>query len=78
MINVKNCPCHHPGLKSEVEMDIVMHLAVWASQDWNKVDTIHPSSCAEEPNDSVTSIPYFRCDTTLVHQQALVLSFLHH
>ena len=36
MINAKNCPCHRPGLKLTVEMDIVMHLAVWVSQDWNK------------------------------------------
>jgi hypothetical protein len=56
----------------------VMHLAVWVSQDWNKVDTIHPSSHAEEPNDSVISTPYLSRDTALVHQQELVLSLLHH
>ena len=59
-------------------MDIVTYLAVWVSQDWNKVDIIHPSSLAEEPNNSVTPTPYLCCDTTMVHQQALILSVLHH
>ncbi|KAF9255142.1 hypothetical protein L218DRAFT_1081995 [Marasmius fiardii PR-910] len=41
VINVKNCPlCHRPRLSSKAEMDIVTHLAVCASQDWNKVDRI--------------------------------------
>ncbi|KAL0953106.1 hypothetical protein HGRIS_004377 [Hohenbuehelia grisea] len=41
VINVKNCPlCHRPRLNSKAEMDIVTHLAVCASQDWNKVDRI--------------------------------------
>ncbi|THV04718.1 hypothetical protein K435DRAFT_774272 [Dendrothele bispora CBS 962.96] len=41
VINVKNCPlCHRPRLNSKAEVDIVTHLAVCASQDWNKVDRI--------------------------------------
>ncbi|KAJ8088230.1 phosphatidylserine decarboxylase [Marasmius tenuissimus] len=41
VINVKNCPlCHRPRLSSKAEMDIVTHLAVCASQDWNRVDRI--------------------------------------
>ncbi|KAF5369060.1 hypothetical protein D9758_002923 [Tetrapyrgos nigripes] len=41
VINVKNCPlCHRPRLSSKAEVDIVTHLAVCASQDWNKVDRI--------------------------------------
>ncbi|KAF8808440.1 hypothetical protein BYT27DRAFT_7188951 [Phlegmacium glaucopus] len=41
VINVKNCPlCHRPRLNSKAEIDIITHLAVCASQDWNKVDRI--------------------------------------
>jgi len=41
VINVKNCPlCHRPRLNSKAEVDIVTHLAICASQDWNKVDRI--------------------------------------
>ncbi|PPQ82724.1 hypothetical protein CVT25_009350 [Psilocybe cyanescens] len=41
VINVENCPlCHRLRLKSKAEMDIVTHLAVCASRDWNKVDKI--------------------------------------
>ncbi|TFK32508.1 phosphatidylserine decarboxylase-domain-containing protein [Crucibulum laeve] len=41
VINVKNCPlCHRPRMNSKAEVDIVTHLAVCASQDWNKVDRI--------------------------------------
>ncbi|KAF8957740.1 phosphatidylserine decarboxylase-domain-containing protein [Flammula alnicola] len=41
IINVKNCPlCHRPRLNSKAEMDIVTHLAICASQDWNQVDKI--------------------------------------
>ncbi|KAK2463760.1 hypothetical protein APHAL10511_004253 [Amanita phalloides] len=41
VINVKNCPlCHRPRLNSKADMDIVTHLAVCASQDWNQVDRI--------------------------------------
>jgi len=41
LINVKNCPlCHRPRMNDKAEMDIITHLAVCASQDWNKVDRI--------------------------------------
>ncbi|KAJ7679386.1 phosphatidylserine decarboxylase-domain-containing protein [Mycena polygramma] len=41
VINVKNCPlCHRPRLNSKAEVDIITHIAVCASQDWNIVDRI--------------------------------------
>lgn len=41
VINVKTCPlCNRPRLSSKGEMDIITHLAVCASQDWEKVDRI--------------------------------------
>ncbi|KAG5642253.1 hypothetical protein DXG03_003354 [Asterophora parasitica] len=41
VINVKSCPlCHRPRMNDKAEVDIVTHLAVCASQDWNKVDRI--------------------------------------
>jgi phosphatidylserine decarboxylase len=41
VINVKNCPlCHRPRMNSKAEMDIMTHIAVCASQDWNRVDHI--------------------------------------
>ena len=41
VINVKNCLlCHRPRMNSQAEMDIGTHLAVCASQDWNKADHI--------------------------------------
>jgi phosphatidylserine decarboxylase len=41
LINVKNCPlCHRPRLNSKAEIDIITHLAICASQDWNRVDRI--------------------------------------
>ena len=41
LINVKNCPlCHRPRMNDKAEKDIITHLAVCASQDWNKVDRI--------------------------------------
>ncbi|KAG9034805.1 hypothetical protein FS842_003775, partial [Serendipita sp. 407] len=41
VINVKTCPlCHRPRLNSKGEMDIITHLAVCASQDWERVDRI--------------------------------------
>ena len=41
LINVKNCPlCHRPRLNSMAEIDIITHLAICASQDWNTVDRI--------------------------------------
>ncbi|KAG8812553.1 hypothetical protein FRC17_001975 [Serendipita sp. 399] len=41
VINIKECPlCHRPRLSSKAEMDIITHLAVCASQDWERVDRI--------------------------------------
>ncbi|KJA14260.1 hypothetical protein HYPSUDRAFT_59467 [Hypholoma sublateritium FD-334 SS-4] len=41
VINVKNCPlCHRPRLNAKAEIDIITHLAICASQDWNQVDRI--------------------------------------
>jgi len=41
VINVKNCPlCHRSRMNDKAEMDIITHLAICASQDWNKVDRI--------------------------------------
>jgi phosphatidylserine decarboxylase len=41
VINVKTCPlCHRPRLGSKGEVDIVTHLAICASQDWERVDKI--------------------------------------
>ncbi|KAJ3860614.1 phosphatidylserine decarboxylase-domain-containing protein [Lentinula novae-zelandiae] len=41
VINVQTCPlCHRPRLNAKAEVDIVTHLAICASQDWNKVDRI--------------------------------------
>jgi phosphatidylserine decarboxylase len=41
VINVKNCPlCHRPRLSKKAEVDIITHLAICASQDWERVDRI--------------------------------------
>jgi len=41
VINVRNCPlCHRPRMNSKAEVDIITHIAVCASQDWNRVDRI--------------------------------------
>ncbi|KAF9443222.1 hypothetical protein P691DRAFT_779000 [Macrolepiota fuliginosa MF-IS2] len=41
VINVKSCPlCHRPRMNGKAEMDIMTHIAVCASQDWNRVDRI--------------------------------------
>ncbi|KAJ7634872.1 phosphatidylserine decarboxylase-domain-containing protein [Roridomyces roridus] len=41
VINIKNCPlCHRPRLNSKAEVDIITHIAVCASQDWNILDRI--------------------------------------
>lgn len=41
VINIRTCPlCHRPRLNSKGEMDIVTHLAVCASQDWQKVESL--------------------------------------
>ncbi len=41
VVNIKQCPlCHRPRLKKKSEADIITHLAVCASSDWNRVDRI--------------------------------------
>ena len=41
IINIRTCPlCHHPRLGKRSEQDIVSHLAICASADWNRVDRI--------------------------------------
>jgi phosphatidylserine decarboxylase len=41
VINVRSCPlCRRPRMNDRAEVDIVTHMAVCASQDWNKVDRI--------------------------------------
>ena len=41
IINIKTCPlCHRPRLGKRSEQDIVTHLAICASADWNRVDRI--------------------------------------
>ena len=41
IINIRTCPlCHRPRLKRRSEQDIVTHLAICASADWNRVDRI--------------------------------------
>lgn len=41
VINIKTCPlCHQPRLSNKGEQDIVTHLAVCASSDWNRVNRI--------------------------------------
>jgi len=41
VINIKSCPlCHRPRLKKKSEADILTHIAVCASADWDRVDRI--------------------------------------
>ena len=41
VIVLKSCPlCHMPRLSKKAEVDIVTHLAVCASQDWRRVDSM--------------------------------------
>jgi phosphatidylserine decarboxylase len=41
VVNIKSCPlCHRPRLKKKSEADILTHLAVCASADWDRVDRI--------------------------------------
>jgi phosphatidylserine decarboxylase len=41
VINIRNCPlCHRPRLSKKAEVDIVTHLAVCASGDWGRVDSM--------------------------------------
>lgn len=45
VINIKECPlCHRPRLGKRSERDIITHLAVCASADWNRVDRIMAAS----------------------------------
>lgn len=45
VINIKECPlCHRPRLGKRSERDIITHLAVCASSDWNRVDRIMAAS----------------------------------
>lgn len=45
VILLKSCPmCHMPRLKRKAEVDIITHLAVCASQDWRRVDTLMVSN----------------------------------
>lgn len=45
VITVNSCPlCHRPRMSSKAEVDIITHMAVCASQDWNKVDRIMVSN----------------------------------
>lgn len=45
VINIKECPlCHRPRLGKRSERDIITHLAVCASQDWNRVNRIMAAS----------------------------------
>lgn len=45
VINIKECPlCHRPRLGKRSEKDIITHLAVCASADWNRVDRIMAAS----------------------------------
>jgi len=41
VINIRTCPlCHQPRLSNKAEMDMVTHLAVCASSDWNRVNRL--------------------------------------
>lgn len=41
VINIRTCPlCHRPRLSKRSEQDIITHLAICASADWNRVDRI--------------------------------------
>lgn len=41
VINVKNCPlCRRPRLNAKAEINIITHLAICASNNWNQVDKI--------------------------------------
>lgn len=41
VINIKVCPlCHQPRVSNRAEMDMVTHLAVCASSDWNRVNRL--------------------------------------
>ncbi|TKY89338.1 hypothetical protein EX895_001869 [Sporisorium graminicola] len=41
VVRLQSCPlCHMPRLSKKGEMDIITHLAVCASQDWRRVDSL--------------------------------------
>ena len=41
VVNIKTCPlCHRPRLNSKAEVDIITHLGICASSDWNRVNRI--------------------------------------
>ncbi|KAJ9478971.1 Phosphatidylserine decarboxylase proenzyme 2 [Pseudozyma hubeiensis] len=41
VVRLQSCPlCHLPRLSSKGEMDIITHLAVCASQDWRRVESL--------------------------------------
>lgn len=41
VVRLQSCPlCHMPRLHKKGEMDIITHLAVCASQDWRRVDSL--------------------------------------
>ncbi|KAF8322599.1 hypothetical protein DL93DRAFT_2071450 [Clavulina sp. PMI_390] len=41
VINIKTCPlCHKPRVSNRAETDMVTHLAVCASSDWNRVNRL--------------------------------------
>lgn len=41
VINIRTCPlCHQPRVSNRAEMDMVTHLAVCASSDWNRVNRL--------------------------------------
>lgn len=41
VVNIKSCPlCQRPRLNAKSEADIVTHLAVCASADWNRIDRL--------------------------------------
>ena len=45
VIRLQSCPlCHMPRLSKKAEVDIVTHLAVCASQDWRRVDSMMVSN----------------------------------
>ncbi|BEJ14342.1 hypothetical protein CspHIS471_0401090 [Cutaneotrichosporon sp. HIS471] len=45
VINIRECPlCHRPRLGKRSEKDIITHLAVCASADWNRVNRIMAAS----------------------------------
>ncbi|CAD6885609.1 unnamed protein product [Tilletia controversa] len=45
VITLKECPlCHRPRLSNKADGDVITHLAVCASQDWHRVDSLMVSN----------------------------------